>query len=142
MYAPFDHLVRFKASTNAGRLHPFAHAGIPVVSDFAPSSAQFVLDGESGFLASSAAAWYEAFVRLAESPELRRRLADNLRRRIEAAYEAQVDEFVAACTAPLRPGPIAVGDRPSAEAAAARLDRYAGPAGAPLLERLAARLRR
>lgn len=142
MYEPFDHLVRFKASTNAGRLYPFAHAGLPVVSDFVPSAAQFVLDGESGFLASSPEAWYEAFVRLAESPELRARCAANLAARLAAAYEAQVDALVAACAAPLRTGPVGFTDRPSTAAAAARLERYAGPAGSSPLRRWAARLRR
>ena len=90
-YEPFDHLVRFKASTNPGRLYAFAVAGLPVVSDFVPSAAQFLLDGESGLLACSPHGWFEALESLAASAELRTRLAAALRERLESARARQAD---------------------------------------------------
>lgn len=96
-YEPFDHLVRYKASTNPGRLHPFACAGLPVIADFCPSAAQFICDGESGFLASSPHGWYFALSRLAESAALRQVCAERLFDVVTAQYERQAGDFVHAC---------------------------------------------
>jgi hypothetical protein len=140
MYEPFDHMVRFKASTNPGRLYPFAAAGLPVVSDFAPSAAQFLLDGETGFLASSPHGWFEALEALAASPALRTSLAVALRARIVAAYDAQVNAFVRACAREPLPPPEPVSAAVSAEEQLARVDRYSRPRG-PVWRRVVSSLR-
>jgi hypothetical protein len=129
MYEPFDHLIRLKASTNHGRLYPFARLGIPVVTDFAPSAGQFVRDGESGFVASSPYGWLEALEALADSARLRNRFAANLRIRLDEEFDRQLDEFVAFCEAPPKPAPAVIAGWPSAEDELARLDRYASPSG-------------
>jgi glycosyltransferase involved in cell wall biosynthesis len=141
-YEPFDHLLRFKASSNPGRLYPFARLGVPVVADPTPSLAQFVLDGVSGFLAGSARGWYEALERLAGDPALRAATAAELRARLDDAYERQVGDLMAFLgRAPLGPPPALAGER-SAEADLAELPLYAAPSSAPRRERLRARLHR
>lgn len=138
-YESFDHLLRFKSSTNAGRLQPFARLGIPVVADFAPSIAEFVVDRTSGMLGSSAHGWFDALDRLASSPPLRTRLAAALDDRIQAVVAGQVDRLLAALGTPPLPGPPDLGD--DDEEARRRLGRYRRP-GAPVRARIARRLRR
>ena len=141
-YEPFDHLVRYKASTNPGRLYPFARLGIPVVADFTPSAAQFVEDGVTGLLASSPHGWLEALDVLAGSAELRARLAAGLRERLDAAYERQLDDFVAALALPRKPAPAVIPGALAVAEQQALLDRYAGPARSRGLARRARRLLR
>lgn len=78
-----DYLVRYKASSNPGRILLFAQYGIPVVADMFPSASQFIDDGQSGFLAHSSAGWYRALVSLAESPELRHSMGDRLKQKFD-----------------------------------------------------------
>jgi glycosyltransferase involved in cell wall biosynthesis len=118
-YEPFDHVIRVKASSNPGRLWPFARLGIPVVADFAPSLAQFVLDGESGFLASSTQGWFEALERLADEVELREQMAGSLRRRLETEYEAQIPALLAFLDAPVKGPPLSFGTGTTSEHRAA-----------------------
>ena len=75
----YDYLIRFKYSTNPGRIYPFSQLGIPVVADFMPSYCQIIKDGESGFLVYSQEGWYYALEKLILSPELRNELSRNLR---------------------------------------------------------------
>lgn len=126
-YEPFDHLLRFKASANAGRIYPFARLGLPVVTDFAPSAAQLVVDGESGLLASSPHGWFDALDRLAASPELRGRLARGLRAAVDREYEAELERFLEMCAGPRLPGPPSIGRVASAESDLAGLAAYARP---------------
>lgn len=144
-YEPFDHLVRFKASANPGRLYPFAQLGIPVVADFFPSASQCIRDGESGFVVSSAYGWLEALETLADDPELRSAMARRLREDLEQAHQAQVDHFLEACERPLKPRPAPLAGRPSAEDELARWNRYPRPGGASrgsLALRVPSRVRR
>ena len=127
MYEPFDHLLRFKASTNAGRIYPFARLGVPVVTDFAPSASQLVEDGVSGFVVSGPHGWLDALERLAESAELRNRFAAALRARIVAVYDRQVPAFLDACAAPQRPAPPALTGVTSPEEELALLSRFPAP---------------
>jgi hypothetical protein len=129
MYEPFDHLVRFKASTNPGRLFPFAQLGIPVIGDFVPSSAQFVVDGESGLLASSSHGWLDAFEKLAASSALRERLATALRDRVTRAYDVQVPELIAFLQEPAKGAPSDLTGVESTDDELTRLSTYARPRG-------------
>jgi glycosyltransferase involved in cell wall biosynthesis len=141
-YEPFDHLTRFKASSNPNRLFPFAQLGIPVVADFTPSFAQFVLDGVSGALVRSGRGWYEALARLGGSTLLRTALADELRARLDTAYERQLDDLLAFLDRPVLGPPPAVPGARSIERDLADLAGYAAPTHRPARERLRARLRR
>lgn len=131
-YEPFDHLVRYKVSANPGRLYPFACAGLPVVADFCPSSAQFIKDGDSGFLASSPHGWHFAFERLAESADFRQACAERLLDAVETAYARQPEDFVRACQF-LAPRPIpAISEAPSAEEDQRLFNEYPRPGETPL----------
>jgi len=127
MYEPFDHLVRFKASANAGRIYPFAQLGIPVVTDFAPSASQLVEDGVSGFVVAGPHGWLAAFERLAESAELRNAFAAALRARVDEVYARQVPAVLAACAAPARPAPAALPEVTPPEDELALASRFSKP---------------
>lgn len=108
MYEPFDHMIRFKASCNPGRLYPYACLGIPVISDFTPSAGQFIHDGESGFIVSSPHGWFEALETLADSPQLRQTMANSLRTKLEREYNNQLEKFMIFCRTPQKGQPIAI----------------------------------
>jgi hypothetical protein len=141
VYEPFDHLLRLKASSNPGRLYPFARLGVPVVADFTPSLAQFVLDGVSGYLAATPEGWFRALERLAASAELRTTMAAALRARLDDAYERQIPDLLAFLAEPRTYPPVAFPGRPTAEDDLARLASYASPARGTARARLRARLR-
>ena len=136
-YEPFDYLLRFKASSNPGRIYPFAQLGIPVVADSAPSFSQFIHDGESGFIASSPQGWLEALETLADSADLRNKTAHQLRLSVRKAFDRQVDEFVAFCQKPLKTAPVVIRQLPSLEDELRRLDRYRRFGARPWWRRLA-----
>jgi glycosyltransferase involved in cell wall biosynthesis len=139
-YEPFDHLVRFKASANPGRIFPFARLGIPVVVDFVPSLNQFVDDGASGFVASSPAGWLYALERLADSAQLRASMAAALRKRVDAVYDQQVTSLLEALELADTPSPVGLDGRRADDELAA-LSRY--PAfRPPFRRRLGWRMRR
>ena len=141
-YEPFDHLLRLKASSNPGRLYPFARLGVPVVADLTPSLAQFVLDGVSGFLAASPQGWFDAFERLAEDPALRTSMATELRTRLDAAYDRQVADLLAFLHRPPLGPPTAFRGQRTAEEDLTELPLYTAPSPEPQRERRRARLRR
>jgi glycosyltransferase involved in cell wall biosynthesis len=61
-------------------------AGLPVVANPVGVQADLVRPGETGFLARTPAEWVEAARRLSADPELRRRMGEAGRRRVEAEY--------------------------------------------------------
>lgn len=61
-------------------------AGLPVVANPVGVHPEMVRDGETGFLANTAAEWAAAVARLAAEPYLRRRLGLHGRRQMEASY--------------------------------------------------------
>ena len=76
--SPEDYVLKFKMPSNPGRLAVFARLGIPVVADFLPTHFQFIKEGESGYLADSTGAWYQALRKLIESSQLRREIATEM----------------------------------------------------------------
>ncbi len=139
-FEPFDHLLRFKASSNPGRLYPFARLGVPVVADITPSLAQYVLDGVSGYLAASPEGWFEALDRLADDPALRGAMATALRERLDAAVERELAQLLDVLGRPPRGAPLVFPGRRTAEDDLADLAAYAAPSHRPGRERLRARL--
>jgi glycosyltransferase involved in cell wall biosynthesis len=64
-------------------------AGLPAVASPIGANAEIVVtggDGATGFLPQDEAAWAAAIVRLARDADLRRRMGDAGRRRVEAHY--------------------------------------------------------
>lgn len=82
-YNKEDYLVRFKYSTNPGRIYPFSQLYIPVVAEFMPSYCQVIQDGYSGFLVYSKEGWYDALEKLMISPDLRNKMSKNLKNFID-----------------------------------------------------------
>ncbi len=76
-YYSSDYLIRFKPNTNAGRAFVFHQLGIPVVSDFMPTSFHILTDPRCGYLASSKEGWLQAFRELCASAEIRQAIAEN-----------------------------------------------------------------
>jgi len=78
----YDYFLRYKYSSNPGRIYTFSQLGIPVVSDFFPSASQFIHEGygndRTGFIAYSAEGWFYALYQLASDYRLRQLCADNL----------------------------------------------------------------
>jgi glycosyltransferase involved in cell wall biosynthesis len=65
-------------------------AGLPVVANPVGVQADLVRPGENGFLAETPAQWVEAVSRLAHDPELRRRMGQAGRRRVEMEFSVRV----------------------------------------------------
>lgn len=75
---PTDYLVRYKGTSNIGRLYPFAQLGIPVVADLYPSSCNTIEAGVTGFFGGSAGMWYRSLHKLASSADLRQKIGRNM----------------------------------------------------------------
>jgi len=73
-----DYLLRFKKTTNAGRIYVFSQLGIPVVAGMSPSAAQAIQHGVNGYLALGAGSWYHGLKKLADSAELRAQMGARL----------------------------------------------------------------
>jgi hypothetical protein len=78
-----DYLVRYKATSNPGRIFVFAQYGIPVIADMFPSALQIIEDEVDGFVCYSTAAWYQALKRLADDSELRTTVAQNMLKKFD-----------------------------------------------------------
>lgn len=91
-----DYVHRYKYSTNPGRLYVFSQLGIPILSDFTPSSAHFLQDGLNGGVVNGTKGWERGIETLIQSPELRQTYADNLRNYISSHYsiEANADTLL------------------------------------------------
>ncbi len=73
-----DNLVRYKGTSNIGRLYPFAQLGVPVVADLYPSSCNAIEPGVTGFFGGSAGMWYRSLHKLASSADLRQKIGQNM----------------------------------------------------------------
>ncbi len=88
-YDTNDYLVRFKFSSNPGRIYVFSQLYIPVVTDFSPSSGQIVSDCSSGFIVNSEEGWFHALEKLIRSHELRAKFALNLKKFIDNNFSIE-----------------------------------------------------
>lgn len=77
-YDENDYLTRYKYSSNPSRIYIFSQFHIPVVSDFYPSAAQFIMDGKCGYLVHSSEGWYYALDQLCSNAGLRQDMGDAL----------------------------------------------------------------
>jgi hypothetical protein len=91
-----DYLLRFKVTSNPGRLLPYAHFGKPVIADFFPSSADFVRDGIDGFVPLNNAQWRSGLQTLISSESARRSMGLSFQKRFASIgnTEILVDRFL------------------------------------------------
>ncbi len=85
-----DYLLRFKASSNPGRIFPFMQCGIPVLSDMFPSASQVISDGFDSFIVYSTEAWYNKLKILIEDVKLRREMGRNFQEKFKKYYCTEV----------------------------------------------------
>lgn len=90
-YDKHDYLIRFKYSTNPGRIYQFSQFHIPVVAEFLPSYCQMIQNGSSGFLAYSREGWYDALEKLILNPDLRNKMSRNLKNFIDNHYSPEIN---------------------------------------------------
>lgn len=110
----------------AFKLIRYMAAGLPVVASPVGMNAEVVVEGETGFVASTPAQWEDAVVALVEDPELRERMGAAGRKRYEANYSpaAVLPQYAAAITPPPERRVGARGQRPGWRG---RLGRQRGP---------------
>jgi glycosyltransferase involved in cell wall biosynthesis len=85
-----DYKLRFKATSNPGRIFVFAQYGIPVISDIFPSALQMISDGQNGFICYSTEAWYYALKKLVVSPSLRNQLSSSMQKNFYNNYSIDI----------------------------------------------------
>jgi hypothetical protein len=95
-YDENDYLTRYKYSSGPARIYIFSQFHIPVVSDFYPSAAQFIMDGKCGYLAHSPEGWYYALDHLCSNVGLRQDMGDALFTHFNniASRETVISNFV------------------------------------------------
>ena len=72
-----DYILRFKATSNAGRSFVFHQLGVPVIADFWPSNFEILGAKNCGYLAHSEDAWYNSLEKLICSEDLRNEISKN-----------------------------------------------------------------
>ncbi len=85
-----DHLVKYKFSSNAGRIFVFGMFGIPVVSEAVPSSGDIIRDGYSGKLVLYSHGWYSALEEMIKSCDLRKIYGRNLKNFLSDNYSRDI----------------------------------------------------
>lgn len=87
---PTDYLIRYKSTSNPGRIFVFAQYGIPVVADMFPSALQVIDDGINGFVCYSTDAWYWALKKLADNPAMRAEFAQKMMKKFDKIAAPEV----------------------------------------------------
>ena len=77
-YEPFDYVIRYKCSSNSGRISVFAKKYIPVIAEPTPSNCQIINDGVNGFLSYSYYSWLQNLELLISDYKLRNKISNNL----------------------------------------------------------------
>lgn len=83
-----DYDLRFKVTSNAGRIYPFGKASVPVIADFFPSSSLLIRDGLDGFLCLSDNDWATAVNTFVQSPCLAKDMGASLLRRVSHEFDS------------------------------------------------------
>ena len=83
-----DYDLRFKVTSNAGRIYPFGKASVPVIADFFPSSSMLVRDGIDGFLCLNDNDWATAVSTFVQTPSLARVMGASLLGRVEQEFDS------------------------------------------------------
>lgn len=85
-----DYVVRFKMSSNPGRIVVWGYLGVPVVSDFIPSAIQCIDHGYNGYLAYNSGGWYSSLLKLAEDHQLRQKFSDKMQKYVVDHFDFNV----------------------------------------------------
>jgi glycosyltransferase involved in cell wall biosynthesis len=72
------------------RVLQYMAAGLPVVANPVGMNREMVVDGRTGFLASTPGQWADAVARLAADPALRRRMGAEGRRLVQKRFSVEV----------------------------------------------------
>lgn len=72
------------------KLIAYMAAGLPVVCSPVGANNDIVIEGVNGFFATTPKEWANALIKMGESKELRRELAENGRRRVEESFSLDV----------------------------------------------------
>jgi hypothetical protein len=78
----FEYSLKFKSTSNAGRIFVFAQFGIPVISDMFPSALQLINDKEDSYVCNSTASWHFALKQLVGSDNVRKAMGKRLQKKI------------------------------------------------------------
>ena len=79
----------FERGKSGYKLVQYMACGLPVVASPVGVNSEIVTEGENGFLASGVAEWRSAITCLIQDPELRRRLGQSGRERVETSYSLE-----------------------------------------------------
>lgn len=85
-----DYVIRYKATSNPGRIFVFVQFGIPVVADMFPSALQFIDNEINGFVCYSTEAWYRALKQLADNPVLRTEFAQRMMKKFKESAAPKI----------------------------------------------------
>ena len=91
-----DYIVRFKATSNAGRCFVFHQLGIPVVADFWPSNFEIIAHPKYGRVAHTTDGWYHSLKELLISQTLRQEISNNSYKEFSKRYNPKdwIKEFL------------------------------------------------
>lgn len=81
-----DYILRFKTSSNPGRIIVFGILGIPTVTSFYPSGVD-ISSNNRGLIANSAKGWEMQLEKLIKDSTLRQSLSDNLQDYVKKNYD-------------------------------------------------------
>lgn len=81
-----DHLIRFKACSNAGRAFVFHQLGLPVVSEIYPDAYHILQSHNTGYIAGNFNSWFIALEQLCCDYVHRQEVADNAKVEFDRLY--------------------------------------------------------
>ena len=93
-YEPFDYIIRYKCSSNNGRISSFAKKYIPVIAEPTPSNCQIINDGINGFLSYSYYSWLKNLELLISDCRLRNKLSNRLIKSVKSLETRAVQNFL------------------------------------------------
>ena len=93
-YEPFDYIIRYKCSSNNGRISSFAKKYIPVIAEPTPSNCQIINDGINGFLSYSYYSWLKNLELLISDCRLRNKLSNRLIKSVKSLETRAFQNFL------------------------------------------------
>ncbi len=85
-----DHILKYKSSSNAGRIFVFGYFGIPIIAEATPSTVEVIENDISGKIVVNQMSWYDAIEELILSTKLRNKFSKNLYSVIQKKFSSEV----------------------------------------------------